>query len=105
MGANGAAALADSAPVLRFDPFRPRPQDVAIGAADASTAQLGFEPVLRSIVLSPVRSMVNLGGEILFPGEEAHGYRLVEVHAFEALFIKEGREVRLELSTATGGEL
>ena len=45
---------------------------------------------------------MNLGGEILSIGEEAFGYRLLEVRPFDATFEKDGRRVRLEVSSDEG---
>ena len=98
-------AFAESAPVLRFDPFRTRPGDAPTEIDDSNEAVAGFEPVLRSTVVSRERSMVNLGGEILFVGEETHGFRLIAVRSFDALFMKEGQTIRLELSAGPKGEL
>lgn len=85
--------------MLRIDPFRPRP--VARPPAAPAREPEAFVPVLRSTVVAGDRSLANLGGEILSPGQEAHGYRLVEVHAFDALFIHNGQPVRLDVLSAT----
>ncbi len=105
LGSSARAAFADSAPALRFDPFRTRPADASAAIDDSQAVVAGFEPVLRSTVVSSERSMVNLGGEILFVGEETHGFRLIAVRSFDALFTKEGRTIRLELSAGPEEEL
>ncbi len=90
---------AQSPPELRFDPFRP-PPPAAIAPDDSPPDRrpaIRFEPVLRSTVVAGERSLANLGGRILALGEEFGGYRLVAVRAFDATFVKDGREVLLEV--------
>ena len=95
LSGGSAPAQAETPPLLRIDPFRPRP---AVIPPAASTPEIEiFVPVLRSTVVAGERSLANLGGEILSPGQEAHGYRLVEVRAFDALFIHNGQPVRLDV--------
>lgn len=85
------AGLADaeggSQPRLRFDPFA-RP-DLSAAAADDPTAAVRageWAPVLNATLVAGERSLANLGGVLLAIGEETHGYRLVEVRAWEAVF-------------------
>lgn len=90
-------AFAETPPTLGVDPFRPLPQPGPPAAL--APEQAVFTPILRSTVVSGDRSLANLGGEILSPGEKAHGFELVEVRAFDALFRKDGELVRLEVFT------
>lgn len=96
-------ALGQSAPSLRFDPFRSRSESSPASAEAPIPDAVEFEPVLRSIVVVSDRSLVNLGGEILFVGDESHGYRLVEARAYDADFMKDGQMIRLELSSVQEG--
>ncbi len=99
-----ADARGDAGPELRFDPFvipeldeqrgdlrrrganrgRPRP-----GRAEA------WQPVLRATLVAGAASLANLGGTILGPGEQTHGWTLVEVRRFEAVFLHQGERVVL----------
>lgn len=91
-----AIAAADAPPALRFDPFgsRPVPEARQRGAGNEVVA---FTPVLLSTIVRGNRSLVNLGGKILALEEETQGYRLLEVRAFDALFLKDGQEIRIEV--------
>ena len=91
-----AISAADAPPALRFDPFGSRPEPEARQRSGANESVV-FMPVLLSTIVRGDRSLVNLGGEILALEEESQGYRLLEVRAFDALFLKDGREIRLEL--------
>ena len=98
---SAAYAWASSPPALRFDPFREPPERPGRASGEARTASdRAFEPVLRSTVIGGERPLANLGGEILAIGEAAHGYRLIEVRAFDAVFLKDGARVRLEVESA-----
>ena len=93
-------SLAEPAPVLQFDPFGLNSKS---NSGLANTGRRGsddvFTAILRSTVVSGDRSLVNLGGEILAIGEESHGYQLMEVRTFEATFVKDGKEVTLEIES------
>lgn len=89
-------ASADSPPELRFDPFGSRPE-LAARERNTENRSPQFEPVLLSTIVRGERSLVNLGGTILALQEESQGYRLLEVRAFDALFRKDGQEIRLEV--------
>ncbi|MFK7896610.1 MAG: hypothetical protein AB8G23_12290 [Myxococcota bacterium] len=91
-------ASADEAPVLRFDPFGSRPEQVA-APRETAAPETGRGPILLSTIVRGDRSLVNLGGTILALEEESLGYRLLEVRAFDALFLKDGQEVRLEVKS------
>ena len=94
----GSTAQASSPPTLRFDPFREREKAPVVRPAPrASSDQRTFEPVMISTVVGGQRSVANLGGELLEPGEASHGYRLLEVRTFEAVFVKDGKRVVLEV--------
>ena len=57
-------------------------------------------PVLLSTVVDGERSVVNFGGQILAIDEETHGYRLLEVKAFEATFSRNGERIRLDVEAS-----
>ena len=98
-----ATIAAGAPPTLRFDPFREREKPAGASAgARAETEDESFEPVLLSTVVGGRRAVANLGGELLAVGEESHGYRLVEVRAFDAVFVKDGKRVRLEVEGRQG---
>ncbi len=100
-----AAASASGAPgdvELRWNPFvRPdlEPEDDGGGAA----ASAHWRPVLRATLVSGRRSLANLGGVVLGLGDEAHGYRLTEVRAWEAVFEKGGATVVLPVEREEEG--
>lgn len=94
-----AAAQADDAPRLKHDPFR-EPDRVEV---DATGGERGFEPILRSTIARGNDSLVNLGGHILAIGESIHGYKLIAVRPFDAIFVRKGRRITLEVAGATEG--
>lgn len=100
-----AAAVAMTAGVvraeseLRFDPFRPQ-EGTARASADAASGRAAeaFIPELRATLISRAQSLVDFGGVILALGEEAHGYRLLEVWPYAAVFEFNGGEVVVEIT-------
>ena len=103
-----AAASASAAPgdvELRWNPFvRPdlEPEDDG-GGAGGVAASAHWRPVLRATLVSGQRSLANLGGVVLGLGDEAHGYRLTEVRAWEAVFEKGGATVVLPVEREEEG--
>lgn len=92
-------AASVSADALRYDPFV-RPAEK--GASDSFAASdEAWRPILRSTLLAGDASMVNLGGRLLRVGEEAGGYRLVEVGRFEATFERGGERLTLPVAKET----
>ncbi len=94
MGAHvGAQEVA--VPVLRFDPFaQPDLERPPVAAKPR------WSPELRATLEAGPQSMANLGGTILNIGEEAHGYRLIEVGEGDAIFLK--GNARVVLTTSPG---
>ena len=54
-------------------------------------------PVLRAVLHGTSRSMANVDGVLLEPGQSIDGYRLIEIGEFGARFVKNGRSVELPL--------
>ena len=94
-------ARSGNAPELQFDPFRSPPAESPTerDPAGRQSSRDTFSPILRSTVVGNDRALVDLGGEFLAIGEESHGYRLIAVGKFEAVFSKDGKRVRLEVSS------
>jgi len=88
-------------PALRFNPFAHTDLGRASsGGYGASAAGDGaWQPVLAGTLAAGRDSLANLGGVILGVGEETHGYRLEEVGPFDAVFVKDGRTLRLLVET------
>ena len=86
------------AQTLQRDPFR-APDEVT-SPASRPDALVGFasgKPEIRGILLAGGESLVNLGGEIIGPGEEASGYTLLEVGEEHAVFLHDDEVVTLSL--------
>ncbi len=104
MGSDVLAANADRRIRLRFDPFaQPGSQTAGPGRPELAGSRRAWSPELRATLVSGEHSLVNLGGIILELGEEAHGYRLLEVREGEALFERAGSEAVLQMSGPEGG--
>lgn len=92
-------------PRLRFNPFE-RPDLDALTAAHehetSSAALQDWTPVLKGTLLGRGDSLANLGGVILRRGEETHGYRLVEVRQWEAVFLHDGERIVLSVDSQGG---
>jgi hypothetical protein len=90
--------VAASAERLRRDPFQP-PADYADAPSrpDAIAGTRSSRPEIRGILFAGGRSLVNLGGEIIGPGEEASGYLLLEVAEDHAVFRRGDEIVTLSL--------
>ncbi len=93
-----ASARAESEGKLRFDPFRAREAvNATSSGGSADTSQGVFVPELRATLIGRRRSVVDFGGVILALGEEAHGYTLLDVWPYQAVFEYGGEEVVLEV--------
>ncbi len=104
LGSSALAANAEGPIRLRFDPFaQPGTQAAGSGRPGPAASQRAWSPELRATLVSGERSLVNLGGTILELGEEAHGYRLLEVREDEAVFERAGSEVVLQMTGPEGG--
>lgn len=90
---------------LRFDPFS-GPALEGSGGPTRPVARGAWTPVLRATLVAGPDSLANLGGIVLRLGEEAHGYRLVEVREWEAVFERGGvrRVFALDAEGAEAGE-
>ncbi len=82
-------------PSPRFDPFdRPAvPGDAS--ARRTSVAPAIWSPWLKATLVAGENSLANLGGIVLKLGEETHGYRLLEVREWTAVFSRDGERVML----------
>lgn len=98
LAAAAAGASDPEPPRLRFDPFA-RPDLAAMPGVDAPAAlgAAAWAPVLNGTLVSGKDSLANLGGIVLGLGEQAHGYTLVEVRAFEAIFEHAGEKTVLSV--------
>ncbi len=104
VGGGVLAADEDGRIRLRFDPFaQPDAQTGGSGRPGPAGSQRAWSPELRATLVSGERSLVNLGGTILELGEEAHGYRLLEVREDEAVFERSDSEIVLKLIGEEGG--
>ena len=83
--------------VLRFDPFAE--PDLERPSVEAARKRR-WSPELRATLAAGPQSMANLGGTILNIGDEAHGYRLIEVGEGDAIFLK--GNARVVLTTSPG---
>ena len=98
LGASPATEIVGSGergPSPRFDPFdRPAlPEDVT--ARRPSSASASWSPWLKATLMAGESSFANLGGVVLKLGEETHGYRLLEVREWTAVFSVDGERVVL----------
>jgi len=90
-------------PRLRFDPFAQPDLTAVPGAGPASLARDGeWAPVLTATLVAGDRSLANLGGVLLEIGEESHGYRLLEVRPWEAVFEHGGEQKVLPVTQREG---
>ena len=86
---------------LRFNPFlEPDPALLQDRGADVAPRRSAGEwrPILRATLVAGEQSLVNLGGVVLRRGEETHGYRLLEVRNWEAVFSRKGERVVLPVT-------
>ncbi len=84
----------------RFDPFD-RPSFQVRPGGEAAEPQMPWSPWLKATLVAGERSMANLGGVLLELGEETHGFRLVEVRRWEAVFSKDGERLTLAVVPPT----
>jgi hypothetical protein len=74
-----------------------RPASAAglLGCLLLAAGHASGEPVLRATLVAGEASLADLGGVVLAVGEQTHGYRLVEVREFEAVFERGGENLVL----------
>ena len=89
------AVAQDRSPTPRFDPFDRSSSQGGPMTRSPGTARVVWTPWLKATLVAGERSMANLGGVLLRVGQETHGYRLVEVREWEAVFAKDGETVVL----------
>ena len=100
VGSVAGGTAGESPVVLRFDPFERPDLSGMARRADAPAALdpvSDWEPVLTATLVDAEQSFASLGGVVLKIGEETHGYRLVEVRIWEAVFEKDGADVVLSV--------
>lgn len=99
--ANPAAPVnATTATMGKRDPFaRPAAPPPIPLAADGSPVPVipEWQPQLRAIVFDGPRSLVNISGVILEPGQSIRGYRLVGVDETGVVLVRAGKTTRLKL--------
>lgn len=103
---HGIAALAvgtvlwsadSAAQKLLRDPFdHPMATPVAKSGPEAPTNP-EWKPELRAVLRGNGRSLIDLGGKILAPGESMAGYRLIRVEERSAVLSKDGVQIKLML--------
>jgi len=93
--------VADShAMTLRNNPFsQPEKQAVAAKQDSHEKAQEAALPTkkLRAVIVSDLKPMANLDGQIITIGEEIEGYKLLSVNEGEAVFQWQGKQHTLTL--------
>ncbi len=102
-----AASAQNAGPTLRHNPFAGPPAAAPVegyAAVPAAAAEVSRSPELRATLVAGKRSIANLEGTILGIGEEAHGYRLLEVRDWDAVFMKDGARVVLEIDPKESAE-
>lgn len=86
-------------PELRYDPFAEAPQpDPGAGRPSLPDDATAWRPLLRATLVAGDESLADLGGVVLSIGAETHGYTLVEVRPWEAVFEKDGAQVVLPVA-------
>jgi len=85
-------ALPAAAEPLR-DPFQ-RP---AASRPAAPSATPEKAPRLRALVLGGARSLANIDGHVLAPGEQFSGYTVLRIDARGALLVRDGGELLLTM--------
>jgi hypothetical protein len=79
---------------LSRNPFKsplPKPGGAVAQASDDASAETGL--ALKGIMIIGDQALVDLGGHILAIGEEAEGYTLMSVTEEQAVFLRQGRRV------------
>ena len=100
-----AAQAGDYPAFISRDPFQ-QPADMRDPLAERGQQEENSEGIieagvglqLRAIILAGNASMADVNGEIIGPGEEVEGYRLISINADRVFLEKEG--VRVEVLLA-----
>ncbi|MDH3613690.1 MAG: hypothetical protein OES10_10455 [Gammaproteobacteria bacterium] len=90
------AAGAAEPPRLTHNPFTRPPSQVTIPdrlleRPDGSTQELD----LRATLVASRDKLANVAGKILRPGDEVHGYTLLQVFEDRAVFTREGNQLTI----------
>jgi len=99
--AEARALMADAvanAQRLQRDPFQ-APADLSdpTSVAGSSARPQAVEVEIRGILFAGGEALVNFGGEIIGPGEEVNGYRLLQVEEERAVFQRGDEIITLSL--------
>lgn len=91
------AYAADVPPALSHNPFT-RPPSESI-RADRSIVENddGSGPTLALLatMVGPTSGLANVAGQILKPGDEIEGYKLIDVYEEYAIFLRDGRSMKV----------
>ncbi len=74
-----------------------RPRHEPDKSAEAAVVEPQWNPGLRAVMVAGPDSMVNVDGSMVRIGEEIRGYRLVEVRDGEAVFVKGGKRLTVDM--------
>ena len=88
------ADAAEVPPALSHNPFSRPPSEVIrdIRPDPAGKGRINFVLELQATMIGSVNKLANVGGRILKPGDEVHGYVLVAIHEQYAVFRKNGED-------------
>ncbi len=75
----GLAALADGAPELRHNPFSRPPSQVTIIDGGDGDAPLSGPLVVTVTMVSSSERLAHIDGRVLGPGDDIHGYQLLQI--------------------------
>ena len=64
----------------------------------------GQELNLRAILLDGKASLVQVGDELIGVGEIVQGYKLISVQGDSAIFIKQGKQIRISVHAEKDGQ-
>lgn len=88
---------ADEPTALSHNPFSRPPSAVTRPARSVVETGDGSAPTipLQATMVGRVKSLANVGGQILKHGDDYEGYRLLAIHERHVVFEKDGREMTI----------
>ena len=80
---------------LQHNPFSRPPSERTIAESDVGPDTASGAPAfdLRATMVAANDRLANIGGRILRPGDDVHGYSLLQVFEDRAVFEREGKEL------------
>ncbi len=88
-------AFGDDAPDLQHNPFSRPPSKIVAEVEVAGKPRVAGEIVLTATMVTAGKGMAHVNGQVLRPGDEIYGRRLLRVYEDRVVFLDNGKEATI----------